>query len=355
MIKVLLTFDYEPPLGGFKSAHKALFDPTEKIINLASEKKVPLVLFADVCSLQRYKEWDYEGYYKPFVDQIKKAVSLKHDVQLHLHPHWLTSEFNDGKYIPSKDFSLSDFKTEKKGYTIPGIVSKGVDILKDICSSVDSEYRCVAYRAGGYRIASATSDIVSAMLDNDIKVDSSVISGFFSKSELYTTNFPKVKRNHWYISSDQDLFDAAESGLLEIPITSKPVGINGILSRRIRKMRYKKELKERSYNNTGRGFHDGNYSLSLKEKIKMITNPVRLTFDSSYMGVKDLAGIVSHSIKYNSDNSGDTYITAISHPKSMGNYHISLMGDFIDYMREQYAGEIEFVTYQTLFNDKGNL
>jgi len=355
MIKVLLTFDYEPPLGGFKSAEKALFSPAEKVIDLATEKGVPLVLFADVCSLERYKDWDYEGYYKPFVNQIKKAVQLKHDVQLHLHPHWLTSDFINGEYIPSKDFSLSDFKLKKKGYDIPRIVNEGIDMLKSICISVDPDYSCIAYRAGGYRITSATKDIVEAMLDNSIKADSSLISGFFSKSELYTTNFPKINRNHWYISSNKDLFEVSDSGLLEIPITSKPIGITDIVLRRVRKIRYKNELKKRRYNNTGRGFHDGNFSLSFREKIKMITNPIRLTFDSDYMTVKDLARIVAHNINNNSDKNGDTYITAISHPKSMGDYHVSLMGDFIDYMREQYSDKLEFITYQTLFNGKDNL
>ena len=86
-IRLLLTFDHELPLGSLKSSYrKALFDPTERLFESAQRNDFPITLYTDVLCALRYKDWDKQGFYQPYVNQLQKTVSLGHDVQLHLHP-----------------------------------------------------------------------------------------------------------------------------------------------------------------------------------------------------------------------------------------------------------------------------
>src|ERR1700712_4517023 len=124
-LKLLLTFDHELPLGGVRTSYKeAMFDPTYRLFELAGTLKVPVVLFTDVLCGIRYKEWDNSSFYTPYVKQLQNAILKHHDVQLHLHPHWLTTSFENNFFLPSRDFRLADFKANKT-YSIDNIIKKG--------------------------------------------------------------------------------------------------------------------------------------------------------------------------------------------------------------------------------------
>ena len=88
-IKILLTFDYELPLGKANDYQRGLFAPAGKLIQLANRIGVPIVLFTDICSAIKFKEWDYNNYYLPFKNQVGQALQEGHDLQLHIHPHWM--------------------------------------------------------------------------------------------------------------------------------------------------------------------------------------------------------------------------------------------------------------------------
>jgi hypothetical protein len=165
-IKIFITFDHELPLGGLNTSYqKALFEPTLKVLELAKELKIAVTLFTDVLCALRYKEWDNENFYKPYIEQLNYALLKKHDVQLHLHPHWLTSNYKNGVFSPSNDFMLSDFKNNKYPNDIAGIIEKGCSFLQTTCSIVNSKYKCIAFRAGGYNL-SPSSDIIFSELLN---------------------------------------------------------------------------------------------------------------------------------------------------------------------------------------------
>ena len=113
-LKIFITFDHELPLGGLNTNYQeAMFGPTLKVLELAEELKVNVTLFTDVLCAFRYREWDNEGFYKPYIEQLNRALLKEHDIQLHLHPHWLTSDYKNGVFIPSNDFMLSDFKNNR--------------------------------------------------------------------------------------------------------------------------------------------------------------------------------------------------------------------------------------------------
>ena len=84
-LSIILSFDYELPLGGCRSFEKALFEPTDALLALANRLEVPIVLFADACSALRFKEWDAETYYEPFVRQLQASIDALIDEAVEWH------------------------------------------------------------------------------------------------------------------------------------------------------------------------------------------------------------------------------------------------------------------------------
>ncbi len=347
MIKIILTFDYELPLGSVKSYEKGLFEPAEKIINLGKELNVSLCFFADICSAIKFKEWDKEGYYNPFKKQLQRALSYNHDVQLHIHPHWLTSEYNNRTFIPSSDFSLFNFSDERN-YSIDKVINEGVKELSEICKVADNSHKIIAYRAGGYSIIGKSNEIFKALRNNGIKIDSSILPNFYLKTPIYTLDFKSIKDNNWKTNGDDDFYEKSENGIWEIPITNMPVSPVYILRRRMSKIINKSVFLECKYQNTGKSMHFGSVKKTFPEKLKELFNPVSLSFDSYQTNFKNLDKIVSYNIKKFEKKTNTIFITAISHPKYFGDYNIALMEEFIVKLKKKYGKEVEFVSYKNL-------
>lgn len=344
-IKILLTFDYELPLGYCTDYQKALFNPAEDLINCANSLNVPIVLFADVCSAIQFKEWDYENYYLPFTNQLKKSLQAGHDVQLHIHPHWMNSTYTGGKFIPSPNFSLSSFKESLSGYTIEKIIVEAFRELNEISKSGKAEYSCVAFRAGGYDVEPESKRILNKLYELGIRIESSVIKNFYldySFSHIDYSNSPKS--SNWLISKNGPL--AIEGNdLLELPISSMPMTIADIMRRRIKKTLNGRVYKQRAFANSGKGFLAISGNQTLKSKLRKITNPQVLSFDKEHLEYEDLADIVSYNVAKYADEPGDLVLTTIAHPKSMGTYHLNLLKEFVEKSREKYKDQLEFVTY----------
>ncbi|MEK6780489.1 MAG: hypothetical protein AABY93_02210 [Bacteroidota bacterium] len=344
-IKILLTFDYELPLGYCTDYQNALFEPAANLINCANSLKVPIVFFADVCSAIRFKEWDYENYYIPFVDQLKQSLLAYHDVQLHIHPHWMNSTYSGGKFIPSHNFSLSSFKESSSGYTIEKIIDETFKELNEIGKLGRADYNCVAFRAGGYDVEPESKRILNKLYESGIRIESSVIKNFYldySFSHIDYSNSPKPSK--WLISKNGPLTKEGKD-LLELPISSMPVTLTDIVRRRVKKTLNNRVYKQRVFANSGKGFLAISGNQTLTSKFRKITNPQVLSFDKEHFEYEDLAAIVSHNVKKYQQEPGDLILTAIGHPKSMGAYHLNLMREFVEKSRQRYKDQLEFVTY----------
>lgn len=340
-LKLLLTFDHELPLGGIRTSYKeAIFDPTYRLINLADKLDVPVVLFTDVLCGIRYKEWDENAFYKPYIKQLQDAVIKQHDVQLHLHPHWLTSTFAHNTFVPSKDYRLADFVHDKI-YSIDGIVKTGVDFLMGICTTVDPAYRCSAFRAGGYNIEGATSEILSALYKYGIRFDSSITKGYYFRSglsEVDCLNMPS--HPNWFIDLDGNIRKEAGSGIFEIPIASIPKTPFEVPTRfKLRK------LAGQAPEDHGFQIHEGNPT-DFKSKIKMMFSARMLSFDNYTLSIDYLMKNLDYNVK--KYRNYETAILCISgHPKSMGDYSFQLMETFVNRVRAKYP-EAEFTTFSKL-------
>lgn len=339
-INVLLAFDHELPLGGVKnSLEESIFEPTYKVLDKAKKADVPVNLFTDVLCAIRMKELGYDHFYEEFINQLDFSIRNGNDVQLHIHPHWLETNFNNNKFEHTNKFKLADFKDNSQFGGIEGIIKKGAEFLIDVCRKADSNYKCIAYRAGGYNLYPETNQILNALYNNGILIESSINPGFYYNSELSYINYKNFpSRSTWFIDKDSPLNYEANNGILEISIAGKPAGIVTNTIHLFRKHLY----KNRNFS-TGYTIHSG--KSNLMNKLKFVFSTRMLGFDLSTITVNDLIEILDYNVKKNKHEEV-ICLSTLSHPKNMGPYHLQLMEGFIDKARLKYKDDISFTTYQ---------
>ncbi|HPT14750.1 MAG TPA: hypothetical protein PK796_08185 [Bacteroidales bacterium] len=340
-LKLILTFDHELPLGGVRTSYKeALFDPTYRLFDLAGELKVPVVLFSDILCAMRFKEWNRQDFYDPYVLQLQEAVRKQHDVQLHLHPHWLTTKFLNNTFKPSTDYKLADFEKHNE-WPVNRIIEEGTNLLTQICIAADPNYKCNSFRAGGYNLEGNSSLIFSTLYQNGIRFDSSLIKGYYFRSGLSEINYFNLpKQPNWFIGLTGDIRKPDINGIYEIPIASIPKTPFEVPTR------FKlKKLANQGPKNHGYQIHEGNPT-DMQSKIKMMFSARMLSFDNYTLSIDYLMKNLSHNIRKYSKH--DTAILSISgHPKSMGDYSFGLMKDFVTRVRDKYP-DTEFTTFTKL-------
>ena len=347
-VKLFLTFDHELPLGGLHTSYrKALFEPTQRVMDTADRFGVKVTLFTDILCAYRYREWDYARFYAPYVRQLQYAVRQGHDVQLHIHPHWLTAGYAGNTFLPSGGFTLADFKDDASVGGIEGIIRLSVDRLSEICLAADASWRCVAYRAGGYNISPGTDTIFDALYRAGIRYDSSMARGYYFRSGLSEVDFRRLPaKANWIIDPANLRAERSGNGILEIPIATMPK-TPFELPTRLKLRRY----AHRAVEDRGWMIHrEGDGKAGLASKIRMMLAHRMLSFDNHTLSPDYLLRIFRHhAARYG--KAGEVMTSLISHPKSMGEYSFQLMEKFLSRIRACYPG-VEFATFSRLHGQR---
>ena len=346
-LRLLLSFDHELSLGGADSYANNMFDPTDRLIDLADELDVPITLFTDVCCAIRFRRWDARGFFDPFRRQVEVAIDRGHDVQLHLHPHWMDTEYRDGRFFPARTYSLGDFHDREWPNNISGIVQQGVELLNELCRPVRPDYRCVAFRAGGCSMAPRTTEILEALYENGIRIESSIAKGFQYGCELWKVDYRNMPGSaNWFISPSGPLNREATSGLYEIPIAARPrTPVNNI------PFLFKRVLyRNRQYATGGRSIDVG--ATSVIDKLKRLAphSTWMLGFDNHTESVADVMRTLKSHIRSHSQEDEIT-CSVISHPKFMGDYARSVMKSFVERVRAEFCDRVSFCNYQQFYYD----
>lgn len=345
-IKLLLTFDYELPLGGVKESYlHSLFDPVDALLENTTLLKVPLVFFVDILSLVKFKEWDDASYVIPFTSQIEQIMRVGHDVQLHLHPHWLESSIEGGKITPGQRFRLGDFVADGED-KIDEIVKMGVRQMKEICGNVKPNYRCIAYRGGGFSLGPNTKEILTALYKCGIRIDSSISRGYYFKSDTSLVDYRKLPElPNWFLSRDGDFRtnNVDKKTLFEIPIASKPKGLFDVPTSF--KM---KKYAHRAVEDRGRMIHT-HLGMSRKDRLRQMLSSRMLSVDNHTFSPAYLIKILDYNVKRFQPH--DTiFLSLIGHPKSMGKYHYYLLTEFIKRAKDKYGEMLSFATFEEVYN-----
>jgi hypothetical protein len=224
---LLHSADYELYLGGSHlSEQELLIDPTKKLLDCYDSLGIPTTLFVDVACLWRYRELGLDHFPDQVEEQLRDAVGRGHDVQSHLHPHWMSTRFKGGNYFfePVKYLLGTQHEDLKEcSALIREMLQRAKEMLTQLLQPVDGAYSCLAFRAGGYGLQPREQTILKILAELGYKIDSSIIPGGQFNSLMQQVDFSQVpNRANYWLSHSQGLSREAQEGegLFEIPIPS---------------------------------------------------------------------------------------------------------------------------------------
>ncbi|MDD3195067.1 MAG: hypothetical protein PHU68_04630 [Paludibacter sp.] len=272
----ILTIDYEVFLGNRSGdLQTTLIDPTYRLMKILDKNNSKMTVFWDV--LHYYRISELSDKYPELINekimienQIRDLVLAGHDIQLHLHPHWIDTVYQDGKWFPNyKRFSLHKLSTEKIGddiNTIYGCVNMMKNLMEDFIRPLDNDYCVTSFRAGGYLIE-PFSLLKEVFLEFGIIFDSSTCPGAYSYKKEYGYDFRKYPKLLNYSFDETPKHIKTKGRFTEFPIYM----IQLPFWFRLFKFIHRKFNISKTYSFTGTGV---NFETTKPSKFKHIINQI---------------------------------------------------------------------------------
>lgn len=217
-MRILYSADYELFLGeNLLPEVEVLVEPTAALLDTCDRIGIPMTLFADVACLWRYREQGDEAFPAAVEEQLRDAVRRGHDVQAHLHPHWLHARRENGRWTAPLDTFLVGALGDPAQ-----LLAQARDYLNDLLRPVDPAYECVAFRAGNYGLQPHAERVFAALAETGYRVDSSVVPGLVLRNEVNQVDF-----RGWPERSGE------LHGVYEVPVASARFGPLNAVHRRL--------------------------------------------------------------------------------------------------------------------------
>jgi len=317
-LSYILTFDYELFGSGKGDVFKHLINPTKSILAILKKLNIKATFFVEQLEVDAiidlkncFAPESYEHMQAIAVEQqLADIIQQGHDIQLHLHPQWVNAQYIEGHWQLNFDwwrFSALPYRSDNSG--IPGrydLIKQGKASLEKRLQKLNPDYQCTAFRAGGYNIGNDKQSI-DALINNGIKLDSSVCPGFFSSSSFSNYDYTAVDEQMPYWQSSYSLLIPSNSPVaqcLELPLLS----IRSTFTEKLSLARLYSQIKNRHLK-----------KLPLKrELLSQPENPEMLTnanFDVCLSSRTQIKRFINQSQRLNEIHGDDALITLIGHPK----------------------------------------
>ncbi|MCX2740983.1 hypothetical protein [Pontibacter anaerobius] len=212
---IFITFDYELFFGeNIGTAERCVILPTKRLIELSKELKAKFTFFVDVLYLIKLEEYSHVKQLDTELQEIKRQlqqlVMHGHDLQLHLHTHWINATYNGVWSLDYENYRIQNFSTE----AVERIVHKSVSYLQTL-----TQRRVFAFRAGGWCLQ-PFDKLYSAFLKNGISLDSSVYHKGFNQTPTNLYDFRHSPNLDMWRFNNNPLKVEPQGDLIELPIAS---------------------------------------------------------------------------------------------------------------------------------------
>jgi len=339
MKKIILTIDYELFLGDLTGTTKeCMIEPTQMLASILDKNGSKMTIFWDI--LHYYRLLELENSCSELLEdrllienQILELAKSGHDIQLHLHPHWLDAKYENNKwnftYERFKLHNLSIQNNPEDINTIIGCVSFAKNLMEDLIRSVNPSYRVTTYRAGGYLIE-PFNEIKDALFKNEIRIDSSVCFNLHNSNGIFSYDFcfypNKLKYNFEFTPREIE----KAGSFIEIPITTVKIPIfYNIFLKFLSKTKYSNI--ETGRKGSGAGEYSNNREKNIFNKLlsAVINRNYQLSTDSNF---KERFSYILKKVH--------DYSTMIIHPKLLNSHTIELLDDYVS------TNKIRFISIQ---------
>lgn len=283
----ILSVDYELFLGRQTGTVKeCMVEPTDNLAEILDINNSKMTLFWDILHYYRLTELEnkhqnLKSDRRLINQQISSLISKGHDIQLHIHPHWLDAGYEDGawkfKYDRFKLHALSEEENFDKIDTISGCITITKQLVEKEIRKYMPDYNVTAFRAGGYLIE-PFAKLKSALEYNNIYVDSSVLPGIFNDNPVNRYDFRNYPEYNHFKFSNSPSEPSAKGMFTEIPITTFKIPIlKNILFTLLRHFKYPGLESGRMGKGSGESADKGEDS-SIKKLFRILTKPKRIAF-----------------------------------------------------------------------------
>ncbi len=224
---ISITVDYEIFGNGLGDVRQHIVDPTERMARICEKYDAPLSVFFEAeeyLAFERYRDTlNSELGYDPAQLIASQTIDLArrgHDFQLHLHPEWYTTRYENGAW--QLDFSKRtvDSLFDNEEDTSQFIAERKFTIEKLLQQAGSKQNVCV-YRAGAF-CAQPGNLLLRALEKNGFVFDTSLVKDLYRFDKHVSLDFrgaPRHKR-HWQVSNDVAVEDP-KGTITEIPIYSQ--------------------------------------------------------------------------------------------------------------------------------------
>lgn len=352
MLKICLTYDYELFMGrNLDTPDNILFNPTQMLKDILLKNGVKGTFFADVCSAIVYRQQKMPEYSDKFDKQLQDLISAGMDVQLHIHSSWLKAKNVNGELILNQDgYMIHEFGfDESKPWSVQKIICETAEYLRNVCSKANPDYKCIAYRAGGFGIQ-PIEKLGQVLLDNGIVIDSSVAQ-YIHVSKEENVNYYDFRnipsKGNWYFKPESGIFSPTDSGIFEVPIASERPRISEkiLLSQKNRWLppaQPKGEFVQ--YDNSPKVLPRKTISQKIFSRLDYrICTLDHRTYRSLFTDMKKLYR-KSGAMKQ------DIYLCLICHPKMLDRARLNNIEKLIQQVK-QNPDKFQFVTFRDIYDD----
>lgn len=173
-MQILLTLDYELFLGkSTGSIEHCLIEPMKQLNRIVDKYNAKFTIFVDATYLLRLKQLKnkHNSLLNNYERICSHIISLKekgHDIELHIHPNWMFSQYANGQWtLDNNYYRLAELPLQDA----INIFCESKSLLETIIDE-----KVIAYRAGGY--STQPFDLLKKCFEiNNILLDSSVVPG----------------------------------------------------------------------------------------------------------------------------------------------------------------------------------
>ncbi|OLD40217.1 MAG: hypothetical protein AUI57_00435 [Candidatus Rokubacteria bacterium 13_1_40CM_2_68_8] len=347
-IVLLITFDYEVFLGrNFAPAQEVLFGPTDELLELCKELGVRATFFADVCSVWAHRRAGLHAYADAFEAQLRAARHAGHDVQLHLHPHWLASTYERGEWrIATDRMYLAELGFGDGPDAAPAVVRRGIAYLNELLRPVDPAYRCLAFRAAGLALGPRERETIAALLDAGIVLDASVAKGLRLRMDTISVDYRSAPaRANWHMAPEGGVTRDSTHGLFEVPIATFRSDSRTRLRFLLRRALSVGRLRGTGISRSARQTRLANLGTLLLGNLRYLAGDPVFLLSCDTKGF-DAPMILDGFARYVDAHSAERRIAVslLSHPKLMFAPERELFRVFIDGVRARYGLSLSLAT-----------
>ena len=200
-MNIYLTLDYELFLGEKTGTpENCLIRPMDELCKVADKHHFKFVIFVDATYLLRMRQLrgqfrEVDRQYELVSNHVKSLAEQGHDVELHFHPQWLYSNWDEESQQWRMDrdhYKLSDMPLDDaKRY-----LREAKDLLDGIVG-----YKTIAYRAGGFCL-DEFKDFKEIFRELGLKIDSSVARYSHIASKIHYYDYRRIPKEQIYRFSD---------------------------------------------------------------------------------------------------------------------------------------------------------